>query len=35
MLNLFTKRNVPLSSWATALEFFRRLKVFVRVKERV
>jgi hypothetical protein len=24
MLNLFTTQNVPLSSWATALEFFRR-----------
>jgi hypothetical protein len=24
MLNLFTKTNVPLSSWATALEVFRR-----------
>jgi hypothetical protein len=24
MLNLFTKKNVPLSSYATALEFFRR-----------
>jgi hypothetical protein len=24
MLNLFTKRNVPLSSWASALEFYRR-----------
>ncbi|HMF41776.1 MAG TPA: hypothetical protein VKQ32_13955 [Polyangia bacterium] len=24
MLNLFTKKNVPLSSWGTGLEFFRR-----------
>jgi hypothetical protein len=24
MLNLFTKRNVPLSSWGTGIEFFRR-----------
>jgi hypothetical protein len=24
MLNLFTKKNIPLSSYATALEFFRR-----------
>src|SRR5215831_4198618 len=24
LLNLFTKQNVPLSSWATALEVFRR-----------
>jgi hypothetical protein len=24
MLNLFTKRNVPLSSWATGVSFFRR-----------
>jgi hypothetical protein len=24
MLNLFTKRNVPLSSWSSALEFYRR-----------
>jgi hypothetical protein len=24
MLNLFTKKNVPLSSWAAAAEFFRR-----------
>ena len=24
MLNLFTKQNVPLSSWGTGIEFFRR-----------
>ncbi|HEY5449051.1 MAG TPA: hypothetical protein VIQ54_09885 [Polyangia bacterium] len=24
MLNLFTKKNVPLSSWGTGIEFFRR-----------
>jgi hypothetical protein len=28
MLNLFTKRNVPLSSWASAIEFFRRKREF-------
>jgi hypothetical protein len=28
MLNAFTTQNVPLSSWATALEFFRRKGAF-------
>jgi len=28
MLNLFTKKNVPLSSWGTGIEFFRRKSNF-------
>jgi hypothetical protein len=28
MLNLFTERNVPLSSWGTGIEFFRRKQNF-------
>src|SRR5439155_23066821 len=28
MLNLFTKKNVPLSSWGTGISFFRRKSNF-------